>query len=155
MRLCWFFKELVHFCARAMLCEISLFVTFLCWSPVAKHPGLASLYSYCFWTAEQHTTTREMLPYGSLLSVHSFTPNLTTWSLLVMDEVSLNSVILYPFSSPVQSSLPSAMCLRNEVSSTELTTAMHCKNSIQHSLNRCITTCCFYASSRSFLHFNT
>jgi len=39
--------------------------------------------------SKQPTTTREMLSYGSLLSVHSFTPNLTTRSLLVIDEVSL------------------------------------------------------------------
>ena len=94
-----FSKKLVHFLwACYVLCNLAF------WHVV--NVGLASRYSYCFWRA-YNNTWNAFIRFVAL-NVHSFTPNQTMWSLLVMDEVSLNSVILYPFSSPVRSSLPSA-----------------------------------------------
>jgi len=74
-----------------------------------------------------------MLSYGSLLSVHSFTPNQTTWSVLLMAGVSLNSVILYPFSSPVHSSLPSAYVFEKR-SFVNRANTQHCIVKIQFNI---------------------
>jgi len=80
--------------------------------------------------------------------------------------VSLNSVILYPFSSPVHSSLPSAYVLRR--SFFNRTDTQHCIVKIQFNIvsiaasqhvvfmsHRAVTVFCAIFSVLCFFHFNT